>query len=275
MTTGDGRDPAAGPVIVCDLDGVLWRGEIAIAGSADAVGALRAAGRRVAFLTNNSSLRVADVVSKLRSIGVDAAAADVLSSAQAAAELISEDLKTGARVLTCAGPGVVEALELAGYEAVDAGGPDRGEVAAVVVGFHREFDFDRLDRAADAIRRGARFVATNLDATFPGADRVLPGAGSIVAAVATASGVQPDVAGKPERATVALVRARLGTSGVMVGDRPSTDGVLAARLEWPYAMVLSGIGGHDRTEPVPTDPAPAWVGDDLASLVHGLVEYSG
>ncbi len=273
MTTADEQD--AGPVIVCDLDGVLWRGEIAIAGSADAVGVLRAAGRRVAFLTNNSSVRVADVVSKLRSIGVDATAPDVLSSAQAAAELVREDLEPGARVLTCAGPGVVEALELAGYEAVDAGGPDRGEVAAVVVGFHRDFDFDRLDRASDAIRRGARFVATNLDATYPGADRVLPGAGSIVAAVVTASGVAPDVAGKPERATVALVRARLGTSGVMVGDRPSTDGVLAARLEWPYAMVLSGIGGHDPSEPVPTDPAPEWVGEDLASLVDELVRYAG
>ena len=266
-------DADSGTVIVCDLDGVLWRGEVAIVGSADAVGTMRAAGRRVAFLTNNSSVPVADVVAKLGSIGVEAAASDVLSSAQAGAELVRENVEPGARVLTCAGPGVVEALELAGYEAVDAGGPDRGDVAAVVVGFHREFDFDRLDRAADAIRRGARFVATNLDATYPGTDRVLPGAGSIVAAVATASGRDPAVAGKPEAATVALVRARLGDCGVMVGDRPSTDGLLAHRLGWPYAMVLSGIGGHDPSEPVPTDPAPAWVGDDLASLVNELVRY--
>ena len=268
-------DADSGPVIVCDLDGVLWRGEVAIAGSADAVAMMRAAGRRVAFLTNNSSVRVADVVAKLGAIGVEATASDVLSSAQAAAELVREQVEPGTRVLTCAGPGVVEALESAGYVAVDAGGPDRGDVRAVVVGFHREFDFDRLDRAADAIRRGARFIATNLDATYPGVDRVLPGAGSIVAAVATASGHDPAVAGKPEAATVALVRARLGDRGVMVGDRPSTDGLLAHRLGWAYAMVLSGIGGHDPSEPVPTDPAPMWVGEDLASLVHELVRYPG
>ena len=98
---------------------------------------------------------------------------------------------------------------------------------------------------------GARFVATNADATYPGEHRVLPGAGSLVAAIATASGRTPEVAGKPEAPTAALVRARLGADGIMVGDRPSTDGLLATRLGWPFAMVLSGIGGHDPTEPVP------------------------
>jgi Predicted sugar phosphatases of the HAD superfamily len=262
-------------VIVCDLDGVLWRGEVAIPGSAAAVGALRAAGRRVAFLTNNSSHRIIDVIDRLAAIGVPAAPDDVLSSAQAAAALLASDLPPGARVLTCAGPGVVEALVEAGYDTVDGGVAYDGQVDAVVVGFHREFDFDRLDRASDAIRRGARFVATNLDATYPGTNRVLPGAGSLVAAVATASGCAPEVAGKPEAATVALVQARLGPDGVMVGDRPSTDGELAHRLGWPYAMVLSGIGGHDPTEPIPTDPAPNWVADDLAGLADALGRYPG
>lgn len=276
-------DPEAAPhdgVIACDLDGVLWRGDVAIAGSADAVRALRAAGRRVVFLTNNSSNPIAHVVDRLEAIGVPATAADVVSSAQAAAALLQTDLPRGARVLTCAGLGVVEALRAAGYETVDAGDDDRdagahvgGDVDAVVVGFHRDFDFARLDRAADAVRRGARFVATNLDATYPGTDRVLPGAGSLVAAVAIASGREPEVAGKPEPATVALVHARFGTHGVMVGDRPSTDGALARRLGWPFAMVLSGIGGHDPNEPVPSAPAPEWVGSDLAALVDALVRY--
>lgn len=262
-------------VIVCDLDGVLWRGEAAIPGSAAAVGVLRAAGRRVAFLTNNSSHRVVDVIDRLAAIGVPASPEDVLSSAQAAGALLAGNLPTGARVLCCAGPGVVEALTAAGYTTVDGGIAYDGRVDAVVVGFHREFDFDRLDRASDAIRRGARFVATNLDATYPGTVRVLPGAGSLVAAVATASGCTPEVAGKPEAATVALVRARLGPDGVMVGDRPSTDGELARRLGWPFAMVLSGIGGHDPTEPIPTDPAPSWVADDLAGLADALGQYRG
>jgi len=265
------------PVIVCDLDGVLWRGDTVIPGSSAAVEAFRAAGRRVAFLTNNSSHRVRDVVDRLAAIGVTASAADVLTSAQAAAALLAIDLAPGARVLACAGPGVVEALSDAGYECVDAGSsaevPADDPYGAVVVGFHREFDFGRLDRAAAAVRAGARFVATNLDATYPASLRVLPGAGALVAAVATASGCTPEVAGKPHSATVRLVQERLGRHGVMVGDRPSTDGVLAQRLDWPFAMVLSGIGGHDPMEPIPTEPAPAWVADDLAGLVEALSGY--
>ncbi len=260
--------------IVCDLDGVIWRGEQAIDGSAAAIAKFRAAGRPVAFLTNNSSHRVADVIERLGAVGIPADPAEVLSSAQAAATLLVDSgLHPGARVLVCAGPGVVEALTAAGYQAIDAGPSGGGAVDAVVVGFHRTFDFDRLDRAATAIRSGARFIATNLDATYPGTARVLPGAGSLVAAVATASGVQPEAAGKPAAATVRLVRSRVGDDGIMVGDRPSTDGRLAEELGWPYAMVLSGIGGHDPSEPIPDNPPPRWVGATLADLADELIGY--
>jgi ribonucleotide monophosphatase NagD (HAD superfamily) len=100
---------------------------------------------------------------------------------------------------------------------------------------------------------------------------VLPGAGAILAAVATAAGRTAEVAGKPQPPTVAMVLRRLGTAGVMIGDRPSTDGALATALGWPFALVLSGIGGHDPSEPVP-DPPPAFVADDLATLVPKLLE---
>jgi 4-nitrophenyl phosphatase len=254
-------------VVALDLDGVLWRGDEAIPGSADAVQALRADGTRVAFLTNNSSLRIDDYVAKLAGFGIAAGPDDVLTSAQAAAGLLADGLEPGAPVLACAGAGVVEALERAGLRVVD-----RGPAAAVVVGWHRDFDFDRLDRAAAAVREGARFVATNADPTYPGPERVLPGAGAILAAVSTAAGRTAEVAGKPQPPTVAMVRRRLGPAGVMVGDRPSTDGALATALGWPFALVLSGIGGHDPSEPVP-DPPPAFVADDLASLVPMLLEH--
>ena len=99
---------------------------------------------------------------------------------------------------------------------------------------------------------------------------MLPGAGAIVAAIGTASGRTPEVAGKPQPACAALVRGRVGDDGVMVGDRPSTDGAMATALGWPFALVLSGIGGHDPSEPVPTPP-PAFVADDLAALVPQLL----
>jgi HAD superfamily hydrolase (TIGR01450 family) len=252
-------------IVCCDLDGVVWRGDEAIPGSAGAVNELRAAGLRVSFLTNNSSGRVADYVAKLRRIGIDAEPADVGTSAQAAAVLLGRSLAPGARVLACAGPGVVEAMEAAGFAVVD-----RGPADAVVVGWHREFDFERLRRASDAVRAGARFIATNVDPTYPTADGLVPGAGALVAAVATASGVRADVAGKPEPATVALVRQRFGTTGVVVGDRPSTDGALAHALSWPFALVLSGVAGTHGEEPVP-EPPPPFVAADLARLAPELV----
>lgn len=252
-------------VVVLDLDGVLWRGDEPIPGSPPAVRALRDGGARVAFLTNNSSSRISDYLEKFARLGIDAEAGEVLTSAQAAAELLTDTLTPGASVLACAGPGVVEALELAGFRIVDQGPAD-----AVVVGWHRDFDFDGMDRASAAVRDGARFVATNMDPTYPGADHVLPGAGSIVAAIATASGRSPEVAGKPQLPIVAMVRRRLGDHGVIVGDRPSTDGAMATALGWPFALVLSGIGGHDPAEPVP-DPPPAFVAEDLAALVPDLL----
>ena len=252
-------------VVCCDLDGVLWRGDDPIPGASAAVGTMRGAGLRVAFLTNNSSGTVEDYLAKLRHMGVDAGAHDLMTSAMAAADLLAGTLSSGARVLACAGAGVVEALEHAGFDVVQ-----RAPADAVVVGWHRTFDFDGLARAVDAIRSGARFVATNTDPTYPVPGGVLPGNGAIVAAVATAARRRPEVAGKPERATVEMVRRRLGERGVVVGDRPSTDGALAAALGWPFAMVLSGIGGAGGEEGVP-DPPPRWVADDLQSLARTLV----
>jgi 4-nitrophenyl phosphatase len=164
----------------------------------------------------------------------------------------------------------VEALEVGGFEVVDDGPAD-----AVVVGFTRAFDFDHLARAADIVRAGALLVATNLDATYPAAHGLLPGAGSLVASVATASGTAPEVAGKPAPATAAFVRARLGDDGLVIGDRPSTDGALAAALGWPFALVLSGVAGTPGEEGVP-DPPPAFVAADLAALAPVVVAaYDG
>jgi 4-nitrophenyl phosphatase len=261
-------DRGRSPVVCCDLDGVLWRGDEGIPGAAEGAALLRAAGLRLAFVSNNSSHRVGDVVEKLRGIGVEASGGDVVTSATAAAAMLAPSLERGARVLVCAGPGVEEALVDAGLTPVGATPAD-----AVVVGFHRGFDFEELDRASSAVRAGARFVATNLDATYPVPGGMLPGSGAIVAAVATASGRRAEVAGKPEEPMVALVRERFGRAGVVVGDRPSSDGALAAALGWPFALVLSGVtapvappGG----EAVP-DPAPPFVEADFATLAPRLI----
>jgi glycerol 3-phosphatase-2 len=264
------------PVVCCDLDGVVWRGETPIEGAAAGVARLRGAGLRVAFLTNNSSGRVRDNLERLARAGIAASPDDLVTSAQAAAALLAREQHHGpsspaARVLACAGPGVVEALRAHGFDQVDSAS---SELAAVVVGWHREFDFERLRRAADGVRSGVRFVATNLDPTYPGAEGLLPGAGALAAAVATAGGRQPEVAGKPEPAMAALVRARYGNPVVMVGDRPSTDGAFANALGVPFALVLSGVAGTAGEESVP-DPPPAFVARDLGELAPELAGAFG
>lgn len=255
--------PAAAAVVL-DLDGVLWLGDEPLPGAADAVARFRSAGLAVGFMTNNSSLPVAGYVEKLGRFGVDADPSEVLTSALAAADLLAADLAPGSKILACSGPGVVEALEARGFEVVDAGPAD-----AVVVGWHRTFDFDRLDRASAAVRAGARFVATNLDATYPAPGGLLPGNGALVAAVATAAGCRPEVAGKPEPPTVALVQATFGDRGVVAGDRPSTDGALAEALGWPFALVVSSatLSGDE-----PTGYDAAFVGPSLAALAGGIID---
>ena len=166
-------------------------------------------------------------------------------------------------------PGVREALTSEGLTPVDD-----GPAEAVVVGFHREFDYAALDRASHAVRAGARFVATNLDATYPVPGGLIPGAGSLVAAVATAAGSTPEVAGKPEQPTCDLIRERFGETGVVVGDRPSTDGALADALGWPFALVLSGVTAATAPpggEAIP-DPPPPFVGADLGELAAALIK---
>lgn len=252
----------------CDLDGVVWRGADPLPGADEAIAQIRASGIRVGFVSNNSNEPVEAVVAKLERVGVPADVGDVLTSALAAAALLTADLGRGARVLACAGPGVVAALHDAGFEVVDDGPAD-----GVVVGFHREFDFERLARASACVRAGARFVATNLDATFPVPGGLLPGAGAIVAAVATAAGRAPEVAGKPAAPMVDLVRRRLSGSGVVVGDRPSTDGAFAHALGWPFALVLSGVTATPAPpggEAIPT-PQPPYVGEDLLELAPRLI----
>ena len=172
------------PVVACDLDGVVWRGDEAIPPAADGIAALRAAGLRVAFVSNNSSSPVGDVVAKLGGMGIPARRRRRRHQRDRGGVAARSTRSRPARGCWCvAGPGVREALAEVGLVAVDDGPAD-----AVVVGFHRDFDYDALDRASRAVREGARFVATNLDATYPVPGGLIPGAGSLVAAVATAVG---------------------------------------------------------------------------------------
>ena len=241
---------------VLDLDGVIWLAETPIPGAADGVRRLQAAGERVVFVTNNSLPTEAEYETKLEQHGIDGRGA-VISSAMATASLIA----TGERVLVCGGPGVVEALEKRGATITEGGQPD-----VVVVGFHRDFNYERMRIAAAAVRGGARLVATNDDATYPTPEGLIPGAGAILAGIERASGARAIVAGKPYEPMANIVRARLGDGdGIVVGDRPDTDGKLASRLGYRFALVLTGV--ITAAEIASVDPTPEEVESDLATLV--------
>jgi HAD superfamily hydrolase (TIGR01450 family) len=239
-----------------DLDGVVWLADEPIPGAAAAVARLRATGEPLVFVTNNSSQPVRTVEAKLAAHGISAEG-DVITSAMAAATLV----EPGERVLVCAGPGVVEALDARGAVPVRDGDAD-----AVMVGFHLDFDYERLRIAARAVRRGARLLATNADSSYPTPDGPIPGGGAILAAVVAATGTEAVVAGKPHAAMAALVRARLGATGVMVGDRPDTDGRFASALGYRFALVHTGVTPAG----LAVDPEPDLVAPDLASLVASL-----
>jgi 4-nitrophenyl phosphatase len=261
------RATAAGDervAVLCDLDGVVWLSHHPIAGSVGAIADLRDAGHRVLFVTNNSFSLVEEQEAALAAIGIPAVG-EVLTSARAAATLV----QPGERVHVCGGPGVAQALEQRGAVVVTDGACD-----AVVVGFHRSFDYEGLRRAASAVLAGARLIGTNDDATYPTPAGPIPGGGSLLAAVATASSSVPEIAGKPYAAMASLVRLVLGHSGtdrplpaVMVGDRPDTDGRFARALECPFALVWSGVTAANAI----VEPQPDLVAADLAGIGRQLL----
>ena len=227
--------PAEASVWIIDLDGVLWLAGEPIGDVAGAVGALVAAGRRVVFATNNSSPTTAQLLRRLAKVGIDARPDDLITSARVAASLLAP----GQRVHLLGERGLREALEDREVEIVDSGPHD-----AAVVGWSRDFDFAALAAVSAVARDTGRLVATNGDPTHPTPEGLMPGSGALPAAVATASGITPEVAGKPHPPMVEYIRKHLlvdGTSAVIVGDQPGTDGLLAERLGMPFALVDSGV----------------------------------
>lgn len=242
-----------------DLDGVVWTGSVPIPGAAGAVDRLVSAGHEVVFVTNNSFSTIAEQEAKLASFGVDATGR-VMNSSQAGASMIA----AGERVMLLGGPGVREALEERNAIVVDRFVPEDAIPDAVMVGLDWDLSYDRLRSAVQAVLAGARLIATNHDSTYPTEHGLYPGAGALVAAVETAVGAPALVAGKPHHPMAALVRSRFGDDGIMVGDRPDTDGQFAVELGYRFGLVLSGVTVE---ADLPVSPAPEVVAADLAALV--------
>jgi glycerol 3-phosphatase-2 len=251
-------------LLLVDLDGVVYLGDEPIDGAAEALRAARAAGARPVFVTNNAARPPAEVAAQLVGMGVEASADDVMTSAVAAARVLAERLPKGSPVLVVGGEGVRNALETVGLRPVS-----RSDEAprAILQGFSPEVGWPALAEAAVALRAGAAWIATNADVTLPSPRGPLPGNGSLVAALAAATGLTPEVIGKPEPALfTAALAAGEARAPLVVGDRLDTDiaGAVAAGL--PSLLVLSGVSGPAELLAAPPSQRPTYLGGDLTAL---------
>jgi len=290
MTQGDaGYDSRV--LLLVDLDGVVYRGAEPVPGVAAVLAARAAVGDEVVYVTNNSMHYRADYVSRLAAMGAPVAADRVVSSPRATALWLTEQEPRPRRVLALGGSGLRRELADCGFEVVAAAeaaeraradGVDgyvaAGRPDAVVVGLDPQLTYDRLTVAADAVRAGARFVATNRDPVFPSELGLVPGAGAMVAAVEVASGVAPVSIGKPEPLLL-LEAARVAgvppAEAVMIGDGLGTDLAAALAVGARCVLMLTGVTNAAQLETLPPSGRPTAVAHDAAELARILEGLAG
>jgi len=246
-----------------DLDGVVYIGPDAVPGAPGHVDRARSGGMRVAFITNNARRPPAEVAAHLRELGVDARDEDVVTSAQAAARVLSERLGEGARVVVLGAEGLLDAVVSAGLEPVGV----TEEAEALVTGYGPDVRWHDIMRAAVRVRDGLWWVASNSDMTIPTSFGVAPGHGVLVDTVRRFAGVDPVVAGKPSRPLFEeTVRRVGGDRPLMVGDRLDTDieGAVTAGID--SLLVMTGVTGLDELVAATPAERPTYLSADLAGL---------
>jgi len=247
-----------------DLDGVVYIAGEAITGAPGHIADAVAAGMTAAFVTNNASRPPDRVAERLRRMGVDCAADDVVTSAQAAARLVARRVPAGARVLVVGGDGLQAALEehgLVGVHRLD------DDPAAVVQGFGPEVGWRLLAEASAAVHAGLPWIASNPDLTVPTPRGPAPGNGALVQVVALATGKSPEVAGKPETPLFEETMLRVGgTRPLVVGDRLDTDIEGAARFGADSLLVMTGVTDVVTLASAPAHQRPTYLAADLGGL---------
>jgi len=269
-------------LVIFDLDGVVYRGDEVIPGAAELVAWLHRRGVAVRFATNNSMVAREGYVTRLGEMGIRTTADEIVTSSSATVEHLHRHAPEIRRVMAIGAEGLRAELDAAGFETVMAGdvsapvpgGALEASYDALIVGLDPAFDYARLAAGMSAVAAGARLIATNADARYPTPAGFLPGAGSIVASLAAATGVTPEVIGKPEPA---MFRAIIEASGipadetVVVGDNPASDIVGARRADCASILVLTGVADATGAAALVDDAAPHAVADDPAG-VRALLE---
>ncbi|MDS1116870.1 HAD-IIA family hydrolase [Gordonia westfalica] len=251
--------------LLLDLDGTVFAGHQALPNAVDTLDRLDIPRF---FVTNNASRRPAEVAAHLRELGFDATDDLVVTSAQSGARLLSEHLAPGSRALVIGTDGLAQEVREVGI-GVTRSADDRP--AAVIQGHSTDTGWAQLSEAALAIRAGALWVATNVDATLPSERGLLVGNGSMVAALRNATGKEPLVAGKPAAPLMADAITRAAANApLVVGDRLDTDieGAYAVGIE--SALVLTGVSTVTDLLAAPPEQRPTYVIDDLAGMFDDI-----
>ncbi|MFD5397914.1 HAD-IIA family hydrolase [Streptomyces sp. NPDC127097] len=248
-----------------DLDGVVYAGGQAIEHAVESLTRARKGGMHLAYVTNNAARTPQAVADQLSGFGLPTGPEDVITSAQAVARLIAEQVPAGARVLAIGGEGLRVALRERGLVPVGSADDDP---AAVVQGYDPSLDWERLAEAAYAVQRGVPWFASNTDLTIPKERGIAPGNGALVEVVRIAAGGTPQVAGKPlppmHRETVLRTGAR---RPLVIGDRLDTDIEGACNGEVDSLLVLTGVTTPAALLAAPPKHRPAYVDEDLRGLL--------
>ncbi|WP_159707774.1 HAD-IIA family hydrolase [Arthrobacter sp. 18067] len=250
--------------VLSDLDGVVYAGPHAIPGAVESLQRLETVGVGLGYVTNNASRTPAQVAAHLRELGAPAEDHQVVSSSQAAGELLASMLPAGAHVLITGSAALAHEIELVGLKPVHSAAESP---VAVVQGFNPEIGWKDLAEASYVVAGGAMWFATNTDMSIPQARGMAPGNGTLVAAVAAATGKTPLVAGKPEAPLFHAAAKRLNaTRPLVVGDRLDTDILGGNRAGFATAAVLTGVDTTRTILAARTDERPDYLLADLEGL---------
>jgi glycerol-1-phosphatase len=251
--------------VLLDLDGTVWLGDTLTPGAAEALGELRAAGKNIAFVTNDSTRLPEEYVRKLWSLGLRASAREVVSVG-AAIQFLLAQRPAPARAFVIGSPAIIRHVADSGQRIVN-GTPRAAEADLVVVAAHERFDYAELRTATTAVLNGAEVIAAGRDSTYPSPHGLWPGTGAVVAALEYATGAHAVSVGKPSREIFQTALDRLGPGrALMVGDRLDADLAGAAAAGLDGAIVLTGVATRQAAEAA-TDPAPVRVAENLGTLV--------
>jgi len=251
--------------MILDMDGVLWRADQPIGNLNTIFNEIEGRGIKVVLATNNATLTVDQYLDKLRRFDVTLAAWQIVNSAIAVVKHLLHQYPNGGPVYVIGETGILNALSEHGFY------PGDKNVLAVIVSMDRNLTYEKLRIASMFIQSGVQFIGTNPDRTYPTPYGLVPGTGSILAALEAATNVKPVIVGKPSTEMYSIALDRMGVTSsetMVVGDRLETDIAGAQELGCQTALVLSGVSNEEDANR--WEPPPDYIANNLANLLEIL-----